>query len=284
MTFLALVIGLLILRVHGPVRVLQNDAWFLMWIQRMERAAWLRHDGVRTLLVILVPVVLLALLLWVLREWSLLQFVIGLIVLLYSLGRGDLKTRLDDYRSAVQRGDTQAAYHELTPINRDSGATDWLELQQELVAGLPYRLFEREFAVVFWFAILGPAGALLYRLTWLRASQWVEPSAETGLRSAGAWPVPRLLTLLEWLPARLLIPSLAIVGNFTPVMQRAVRLCLGSYPAANLLAILVQAAAGWRSKDLEAGSDRDVIAVIEALMRRALVLWILVVAVWVLFT
>lgn len=283
MTFLVLVIGLLILRVHGHARSLQKDDWFLSWTQSMAQVPRLSHDGVRALLVVLIPVALLALLLWILRDWSLLLFVIGLIVLLYSLGRGDLEAQLEAYRSAAERGDTQAAYHGVTPINRTgSDATDWLELQQELVAGLPYRLFERELAVVFWFVVLGPAGALLYRLAWLRAAQLGESPAESGLESAGDWPVSRLLALLEWLPARLLIPSLAIIGNFTPVMQRAARLCLGSYPAPTLLAILVQTASGWRSEDLASDSDRDVIAVIQALMRRALVLWVSVVAVWVL--
>lgn len=284
MTFLVLVIGLLILRVHGHARGLQKDDWFLSWARRWDQEPRLSHDGVRALLTVLIPVALLALLLWVLRDWGLLLFVIALVVLLYSLGRGDLEAELNAYRSAVERGDTQAAYHGVTPINRGgSDATDWLELQQELAAGLPYRLFEREFAVIFWFAVLGPAGALLYRLAWLRATQLGEQSPQLTLHSGGAWPISRLLALLEWLPARLLIPSLAVVGNFTPVMQRAARLCLGSYPAPTLLAILVQTALGWRSRDLESRNDWDVITAVQALMRRALVLWVLLVATWVLF-
>lgn len=283
MTFLVLIIGLLILRFHGHARGLQQDHWFRSWTGKLEQTRRLPHDGVRALLTVLLPVAVLALLLWLLRDWGLVSFVVGLVVLLYSLGRGDLEEELDAYRQAVERGDTQAAYHGVTPINRgDSQASNWLELQQELVAGLPYRLFEREFAVVFWFAVLGPAGALLYRLAWLRAVE-VTKSATTPGVSGSAWPVSRLLALLEWLPARLLIPSLAVVGNFTPVMQLAGRLFLGSYPAPTLLAILVQTALGWRSEDLSGQNGRDVVSGIQALMRRALVLWVLLVAVWVLF-
>ena len=283
MTFLVLIIGLLILRFHGHARGLQKDHWFRCWTGKLEQTRRLPHDGVRALLTVLLPVAGLALLLWLLRDWGLVSFVVGLVVLLYSLGRGDLEEELDAYRQAVERGDTQAAYHGVTPINRgDSQASNWLELQQELVAGLPYRLFEREFAVVFWFAVLGPAGALLYRLAWLRAVE-VTKSATTPGVSGSAWPVSRLLALLEWLPARLLIPSLAVVGNFTPVMQLAGRLFLGSYPAPTLLAILVQTALGWRSEDLSGQNGRDVVSGIQALMRRALVLWVLLVAVWVLF-
>lgn len=282
MTFLVLIMGLLILRFHGHAQSVQKDSWFRGWTRSVENWSRLRHDSAQALLIILVPVALLALLLWLVRDLSLVRFTISLIVLLYSFGRGDLGAQLDDYCDAAKRGDTQAAYHELTPINRfDSGATDWLELQQELAAGLPYRLFEREFAVVFWFAVLGPAGALLYRLAWLRAAQLMESSQPTPGR-LDVWSGSRLLALLEWLPARLLIPTLAIVGNFTPVMQLAGRLCLGSYPAATLLAILVQTASGWRARDLDFDSERDVIAGIQALMRRALVLWVLIVAVWVL--
>lgn len=283
MTFLVLVVGLLILRFHGHVRSLHKDDWFRAWSAKLEQARGLPHDGVRVLLTVLLPVAALALLLWLLRDWGLVSFVIALVVLLYSLGRGDLEDELATYRQAVRRGDTQAAYHGVTPINRgDSEASNWLELQQELVAGLPYRLFEREFAVVFWFAVLGPAGALLYRLAWLRAVAITTPTAVPGV-SGSEWPVSRLLALLEWLPARLLIPSMAVVGNFTPVMQLAGRLFLGSYPAPTLLALLVETALGWRSEDLEGRNGRDVVADIQALMRRALVLWVLLVAVWVLF-
>lgn len=284
MTFLVLVIGLLILRFGGQVCGLQKDSWFLSWSRWLERMPGLRHDGSRALLTVLIPVLVLALLLWWLRNWGVLLFALSLVVLLYSLGRGDLEAELDAYRKAVRRGDTQAAYHGVTPINQGgSEATSWTELQQELAAGLPYRLFEREFAVVFWFAVLGPAGGLLYRLVWLRATRMAGQWAEPGLGVGDDWPVSRLLAILEWLPARVLVPSLAVVGNFTPVMPLMARLCLGSYPTPTLLALLVQAALGWRSADMEGAGGLEVIDAIQMLMRRALLLWILVVAVWVLF-
>src|SRR5690606_25380735 len=42
---------------------------------------------------------------------------------------------------------------------------NWAELDRRMLALVSYRGFERTFAVLFWFVVLGPAGALLYRLS-----------------------------------------------------------------------------------------------------------------------
>lgn len=292
MTFLVLIIGLLVLRFGGDIRGLQKDDWFVSWCGYLESVEWLRHrDGLRSVLAVLLPVLGLAVLLWLLRDWwlGLPISAISLVVLLYSLGRGDLETELRVYREAVSRGDTQAAYHGAAPFNpthRDGMAANWPELQQELEAGLPYRLFEREFAVIFWFAVLGPAGALLYRLARLRAdhvARELEGSEALDATVEDEGYAPRLLGLLEWLPARLLVPSLALVGNFSPVMQQAVRLCLGNLSANALLAELVRVALVLQREDIERPGGLELVTAIEDLLRRALVLWVLVVALLVLF-
>ncbi|TGQ49636.1 hypothetical protein, partial [Mesorhizobium sp. M4B.F.Ca.ET.211.01.1.1] len=68
----------------------------------------------------------------------------------------------------------------------------------------------RWFAVLFWFLLLGPAGALGYRLLALmaespmRARVPVEPLALA----------QRLLGWIEWPVAQLMAFSMALVGNF----------------------------------------------------------------------
>lgn len=314
MTFLILVIGVLVLRFGGDLRWLQRDGWFASWCRYLDGVEGLRRlRDLRSMLAVLMPVLGLAGLLWLLEGWLLGSplFIVSLVLLLYSLGRGDLNAELDVYRAAVQRGDTQAAYRAAAPFNPspDSNtAVDWPALQQELEAGLPYRFFDREFAVIFWFAVLGPVGALLYRLVRLRADQvalasvdrqLADPnSPEVGLDSSGGAQnlaghvldspprsddcAFRLLGWLEWLPARLLVPSLAIVGNFTSVMQQARQLCWSNLPTPLLLAELIRAALVLERVDFEQVGGLELVCAIEYLLRRALVLWVLVVAVWVL--
>ncbi len=63
------------------------------------------------------------------------------------------------------------------------------------------------FAPIFWFVLLGPAGALSYRLACLVARAWAGKGCfGTFAQTAFAW--------LDWLPARFTASSFAIVGDF----------------------------------------------------------------------
>jgi len=65
------------------------------------------------------------------------------------------------------------------------------------------------FAPIFWFILLGPAGALLYRFTLLTRNEWIrQPSGEFTLFAE------RAFGWLDWLPARFTAGSFAVVGNF----------------------------------------------------------------------
>ena len=67
----------------------------------------------------------------------------------------------------------------------------------------------RIFAVIFWFIVLGPFGALLYRL----AS--VLPKLKTSHTDMDFFIATRqLLAILDWLPARLTAFSYAVAGSF----------------------------------------------------------------------
>lgn len=61
--------------------------------------------------------------------------------------------------------------------------------------------------VLFWFVVLGPFGAVVYALTLRLAERW---SGEDDFHAV----VARIRPVLDWLPARLLAFSFAIVGNF----------------------------------------------------------------------
>ena len=73
-----------------------------------------------------------------------------------------------------------------------------------------YRGFERIFAILFWFFVFGPLGALLYRLTFLYVNG---NKASVALAQKTLW-------LLEWPAVRLLGVSFALTGNFVGSYQR----------------------------------------------------------------
>ena len=81
-----------------------------------------------------------------------------------------------------------------------------------LVEAVFRNALQRWFGVLFWFCLLGPFGALLYRL-----------SVQAAQQDAGALPPDTLqgarilLAVLEWPVAQLVTLSLALVGNFDSV-------------------------------------------------------------------
>jgi AmpE protein len=75
----------------------------------------------------------------------------------------------------------------------------------------------RWFGVLFWFLLLGPFGAIGYRLTVLaaRAGAGDSQAAPPGRTARGA---RTLLAVLDWPVAQLLTLALALVGNFDSVL------------------------------------------------------------------
>jgi hypothetical protein len=71
----------------------------------------------------------------------------------------------------------------------------------------------RWFGVLFWFCVLGPFGAVLYRLSVLAAEQDADIMPSDTLQGARVW-----LSLLEWPVTQLIALALALVGNFDSVL------------------------------------------------------------------
>lgn len=81
--------------------------------------------------------------------------------------------------------------------------------------------YRQVFATLFWFTVLpGPAGAVLYRVAALLATEWrsgaegMETTPMAQARAVFGGPARELLWLLDWMPARLTALSFAIVGDF----------------------------------------------------------------------
>ena len=82
-----------------------------------------------------------------------------------------------------------------------------------LVEAVFRNALRRWFGVLFWFLLLGPFGAVLYRLSVLAVERDDTQLAHETAAGARAW-----LALLEWPVAQLMTLGLALVGNFDSVM------------------------------------------------------------------
>lgn len=213
MIFLSLVAVLAIVYWLGSAGFLQYDGWFKWLISRLQKLPGLSAAPALPLalaLVIPLSVLVLAFLLvdqLAGKQWL---FFLYVPVLLYSLGRGNILTDAQEYIALATRGDSVAAAQLLDRLRASEAAADvgdWRGLHTEALKVFAYRGFERMFAVLFWFFIAGPFGALLYRLSVLYRD--FSEAGSDAATTAGKW-----LWLLELPSVRLMGVTWAFVGNF----------------------------------------------------------------------
>ncbi len=180
---------------------------------------WFRHafpnlDGTTTLLLILSPIIILGILL-LSSVNALLWFLLSIVILCYSIGPKNTVIQVTDYRDAAERGDIEAAMRYADKLNPYTHSmTNVAQANQHVINAILTNTSERITAVLFWFILLGPLGALLYRCSeqLMRYSQANE--GETLQEAA-----QRLHFILAWLPTRLTIFSYALGGNMSDAWQ-----------------------------------------------------------------
>ncbi|SHN12168.1 AmpE protein [Pseudomonas asturiensis] len=213
MSFLVLLLAVWVEKFSALRQRVQRDGPWLGELARLEagpRTA--SRPWLILALLILLPVVLLQLALTVVGSvaYGWLALPVHLLVLIYSLGRGDLIAALGPFRDACRRADSQAAVH---VAERDMGvlADDSQQLLQGVQGYMLWQAYQSFFAVIFWYFLLGPVAALAYRLLAL--------AAEHGKTPALVERAAQLRHAFDWVPVRLLAASFALVGNFVAVSR-----------------------------------------------------------------
>ena len=277
MIFLVVLMVLLIDKLTDWRRAVQDDGPWLRLLQRIEGGPDSRYSPWLSLFVlVLLPVLLLGLLLMALKPlaYGWLSLPLHLLVLLYSLGRGQGKRELGPFRDAWRRGDEEAAAR-VAERDLKLSAPDALSLLRDVEAQLLWRSHQGFFAVIFWYVLLGPLAALAYRLLALT----IEHAKAEAIRERAA----QFRHALDWLPVRVLLASFGLVGNFVAANRAMLDdLLHWNVPAWQLLARVGPVAADLAEPYAgQAGIARlDNLA---ALLVRARILWYAAIALWVLF-
>lgn len=171
------------------------------------------------LLILLVPVLVVGLLQARLAEWnSLVYLVFSLVILIYSFGPMNLQRQLTNYIAACDAGNEKAALqHVDTIIARGSVQKDDEHgLHRAVLDGVLVANNERLLGVIFWFVVLGPIGAVLFRLSSVLRDDLLHScnSLASVVESA------RILHgILAWIPARLTAIGYALAGSFIDVVE-----------------------------------------------------------------
>lgn len=277
MNFLVLLLVLWVEKFSAWRSAIQQDGPWLRLLAKVERnekqlaMPWLALVGL-----LAVPLLVLALVLIVLAPvaYGWLALPVHLLIVVYSLGRGDLLVALGPFRDSWRRSDSESAY---LVARRDLGidAQDPEGLLTNVQQYLVWQAYQSFFAVIFWYALLGPLAALAYRLLALIE----EHSQRSELQSRAG----QLRHAFDWLPVRLLCVSFGLVGNFVGVSRALLHELLSwDISAARLVANVARAASEVPAPALgEAGVNT--LDELWQLLVRCAILWYAVFALWTLF-
>jgi AmpE protein len=252
----------------------QRDGGWIRELNKLETSTRLaRQPWLVLTILVLFPVALLALLLLVLEPvaYGLLALPVHLLVVIYSLGRGDLLGGLGPFRDAWRREDLQAAAH-VAKRDLDICADSGEQLLENVQGHLLWQAYQSFFAVIFWYFVLGPVAALAYRLLAL--------AQEHGQNPALVERAAQLRHAFDWLPVRLLAASLALVGNFVAVSRVMLHELLNWNISAAQLINRVGLAAGEIPPPVVGPDGINTLDCLWELLLRAAVLWYAGFALW----
>lgn len=211
MTFIITLISLVIERFFHWSH-LRRWRWFNTYQQ------WLSHSRVNRLpsfilfILSLLPLtVLVGFINYFLDDWlyGILKILFGIAVLLYCLGPSNLWVQAYRCINQLHKEEDPTVVVESTQTEFGLGPIESSQqFHQTFTRAIFIAAYQRIFAVVFWFVLLGPVGAVLYRSIALMSA-----GSPLGLTHS----VRKIQQLLDWIPIRILTFIFALGGHFTRV-------------------------------------------------------------------
>ncbi len=239
------------------------------WFQRGGNA-WL---GLFCLLA--PPVVLVALVQWLVSGWLLgaVSFLLALAVLLACLPEVRVEQRLRALTRDWRAGDMEAADAQLLTLSHGGQVPESRDEKLLFAVGeAALTAHHGLFALLFWFAVLGPAGAVFYRLIDLERARSLRAA---NVATSWSEPVMALHAVLAWVPARLTALGFGLMGSLTDAMRQWQLARAGEQDGSR--AALTGAMLGALRLDgglPEDDAQSEVLVEARRLLRRTLMLWL----------
>lgn len=281
MNFIAIMIALGVETFYKPIVQWRDYQWFTRYEQwmyaRLEGFSF-RDSPVSVILIFGLVFILTAVLATALYEFiGILGFLFAALILIYCLGPGDLDDDVQGYLDAVEHNDAEGASHHADVVVGYKVSGEPAEVLQKVKDAVFVQASNRMLGVLFWFVILGPAGALLYRLC--ETQNRVHIAEQNGYIQASR----HLFYILSWVPARLSVVGYAVVGNFIDTMSKWKDMADFWYEDNDIL-MSISGAGALRHDDQKVHEDEeflDASDIVEALalVKRMIVFWLAVLAV-----
>jgi AmpE protein len=201
LTYLAFLAATMCYLFLGPGGPLHRDSWFALLKRRVE--ALEPEFGLGVFLLVVIPSAGFALLYGVLEQifGGAAMLLLGTAALFFSFGRLDWVALVERCRARATVEDYQGVALVIEEAGGDPIQVEDLDEFGRVVSrALLYEGFQRWFPPALYFILIGPVGAVAYRLIQLASDD-------------SKVPVGSLRYLVDWLPARLLWLSFGVVGN-----------------------------------------------------------------------
>lgn len=279
MSFIAILLSIVFEVSIKSLEGWRQYAWFTTltdWILlRMQKSSL--RDGPVAVLAVLAPVVIGVWLVSLLLShvWVVFGFIFSVFVLLMSLGPVDPMRQAHTYLHAMQLGDhLEANKHAEALCNRPAD-DDPVVTADQVKQALLIRLCENILGIFFWFLVMGPVGAVLFRAACLLRLRY------EGVQGGLADAIDDLYRILLWIPARLCVIAFALVGGFVETLQSLQH--FSDLWKRDSESLLIEAGLGAIPASTSDENEPDLASVQEvlALTRRAVVAWLTVMGVMV---
>ena len=272
MALISIILGLFLDRTFRHLHDLRDMVWFEFYAQTVRRFTAKLLPPLQFLLILSVPA-LLILGIQVLLQGLLFNFpyfLFGIVVFIYCLGPACLSTEIEAYIQARTLGDEDEALHYAGTITDSTASTSPDQQTNDVTRAILHVANERIFATIFWFIILGPFGAMTYRLI-SELSKLIEfdDLAEFSEFIHG---------IMAWIPARMLAAGYALTGNFDGAYHsykdRIQTVDISQGNAEVLMSTGIGA-----MHDIDMGNELSSIYAAQALVMRSVIVWIGILAV-----
>ncbi len=199
------------------------------------------------------------------------ELILGVAVLLFCLGSSPLQFKLEHYLKPKE-GEEKSSEADLRSFISDAGikGNDFYRTVTELQL---WQSHERFFAIVFWFLILGPIGAVTYRMI-----SWFHDNALHGevMYKDQLEHMTFIHNWAAWIPARVVALTYTLVGNFMASFD----VWLKQAPQPGLVKeILISCGFTSLGIDEDSKGSKEENERTQKLIHRALLVWVLVIAV-----
>lgn len=295
MALIVIIASLFLERALGHLQHLRRLDWFPGYRLRLTGLLpdhWTTGPG--GVIAMFVPLIAAVFLLqWLLhgRLWGLLELLFCIAIVTYCLGPEVFNHQVDAYLDAAEAGEHDKAKTIAEKLVGGPVSDDIHRQAKQVATSILYEGNIRIFGVLFWFLILGPAGALLYRI----ATALVHDSrARAALPDADANDVEQLgiaekvYAVLDWAPAHLLSLTFFLAGSFDDAWHGWQKARRSEQPfTGNNRQLVVSTGCGAMQHEVDdtvadeasvEEYDLQWIRTARALVLRSLVVWLVVVA------